>query len=268
MRVSSVRRLGILLTSVIFAWLACVGARSKEPRLFLWVWETRTDLRKLDTARAGVAYLAGSILLRGDSLEALPRRQPLVVPPGTHLIAVVRVDVSRREAPAYSAIAPSAAAAAVLRLARVERAIDAGRVAGSTTGPAPSVEGVQVDFDVPASGRAFYAALLREVRARLQPGVSLSMTALASWCLGDPWISGLPVDEAVPMFFRMGADGRHVGLLLKRGQDFTVPACRHSLGVSIDEPRPARMRGRRLFVFNPPGWTDHSAARALAEDSP
>ena len=34
--------------------------------------------------------------------------------------------------------------------------------------------------------------------------VPLSMTALASFCVGDRWLQDLPVDEAIPMIYQDG----------------------------------------------------------------
>jgi hypothetical protein len=251
------------LAWVLASTLACslAGPRSREPGFFLWVWETATDVTKIDPARAGVAFLAGSLFIGGDTVGSRPRLQPLDVAPGTLLVAVVRIEISPAAQPTYSAAERSSAVEAVLRLARLD---GVGGVAAASRPRA--IDGLQVDFDAPVSARAFYAGLLRDLRARLDPAVTLSMTALASWCLGDGWIAGLPVDEAVPMLFRMGPDKRYIEGLLAQGKDFALPECRWSIGLSVDEltVRPA---ARRVYLFNPQGWTNESAARALAEYS-
>ncbi len=46
------------------------------------------------------------------------------------------------------------------------------------------------------------------------------MTALASWCAGDDWLRDLPVDEAVPMLFRMGVEKNLFQRRLETGQRF------------------------------------------------
>ena len=61
----------------------------------LWAWERPEDLRFIDTDRVGVAFLAATAILRGDTVVPRPRMQPLQVPPGTTLKAVVRVEVAR-----------------------------------------------------------------------------------------------------------------------------------------------------------------------------
>lgn len=251
---AAVRRLGLALACGVGTCLAApqLPARSpSEPGLFLWAWERPTTLDRLDTRRAGVAYLAGSLLLRGDALSTRPRLQPLAVPPATRLVAVVRLDITRDDPPRYTPDQQSEAAVAVLRFAR------------SAQASSGALDGVQIDFDAPVSGRSFYTGLLRELRRRLPPSTGLSMTALASWCLGDPWIQGLPVDESVPMLFRMGTGARRVRAFLERNEGFAVPVCRDSVGISTDEPTAVPPGSRRIYLFNPRGWTNESAARAL-----
>src|ERR1700761_758079 len=62
-----------------------------EPRLMLWAWETPEDLRALDPERAGVAYLSRELLL-GARPEVRLRKQPLLLPPNTYRMAVVRME--------------------------------------------------------------------------------------------------------------------------------------------------------------------------------
>ena len=202
------------------------------PRVFVWAWERPEDLRCLDTRAVGVAFLARTVCPRQDGVSVRPRMQPLLVTPNTMLMAVVRVETG----------GPMGHAASGADVPRTARAI-----AGAAT--MPGVRALQVDFDAVASERAFYRALLRELRRRLPPQMPLSITALASWCESDGWISGLPVAEAVPMLFRMGPDR------YSAGSDFRGALCRSSVGVSTDE-LPSRIpSGRRVYVFDPRGWT-------------
>jgi hypothetical protein len=121
------------------------------------------------------------------------------------------------------------------------------------------VSAIQIDFDALVSERDFYRALLQDLRAQLPAHVPLSMTALASFCIGDRWLDDLPVDEAVPMIFRMGADDRAIKNLLAGGNDFREPLCRQSYGVALDEPlEMKRDRSRRLYVFNNRSWSENS----------
>jgi hypothetical protein len=124
---------------------------------------------------------------------------------------------------------------------------------------AASLQGVralQVDFDARLSEREWYRQLLQELSPGLKTSTPLSITALASWCDRDTWLEGLPVSDAVPMLFRMGAGEP------KATRDFKVGACRASFGISTDELPTDLPHGRRLFVFHPRPW-DEEAYRAV-----
>lgn len=202
------------------------------PRLMLWAWERPVDLRGLDR-NVGVAFLAQTITLGPASFVVAPRRHPLHVDPATRLVAVTRIEAPV-EAPEDRALLAEIAAA-------IARTVE------------PTVHGIQIDFDARASQRGMYRMLLHEVRRALKPGTPLSMTALASWCLDDDWLHDLPIDEAVPMAFRMGpaeAPRRNaLGGRLQSGR------CRAALGLSLDEPLDVRRGRRRVYIFNPSPWT-------------
>jgi hypothetical protein len=121
---------------------------------------------------------------------------------------------------------------------------------------------VQIDFDATVSERNFYRSLLTRVRQELPASTRLSITALASWCAGDDWLSDLPIDEAVPMLFRLGVDQRQFQRRLETGQRFESRMCQNSAGVSTDEPvnTPAV---RRLYIFSPQPWSKSSFAAAM-----
>ena len=92
----------------------------------------------------------------------------------------------------------------------------------------------------------------------------LSVTALASWCAYDRWLAATPVDEAVPMLFRMGKEqslfrSREEGPLVRE------PLCAGSLGVSADEPWPKKLGNKRLYIFDPRPWSRESVARVLEQ---
>ena len=122
------------------------------------------------------------------------------------------------------------------------------------------VSSLQIDLDATRSQHDFYRALISDVRQRLPASMPLSITALGSWCMGDDWMSGLPITEAVPMLFRMGADRADIMQSLALGEDFREPLCRSSVGVSTDEPWPAPMLRRHVYVFHPRAWTAESFA--------
>jgi hypothetical protein len=115
------------------------------------------------------------------------------------------------------------------------------------------------------SEREFYRAVLGDLRRMLPDTIRLSITALASWCLADNWLAGLPIDEAVPMLFRLGADRQHVLRHLQAGGDVRCTAGPYSVGLATDEPVPRVWSGRRLYVFSPRAWSPASVSMALEE---
>ena len=216
------------------------------PRVMLWAWERREDLSFVDQRRVGVAYLARSVQLRDDDVLVRPRMQPLRVPDGTTLVAVVHVESDRERPPRRSE-------------SQQRTLVDA--IAAATT---DRVVQVQVDFDATLSERSFYRDVLIALRERLPPSIGLSITALASWCVHDLWLSGLPIDEAVPMLFRMGVDDRRIRAYLDSGRDFRSGVCRKAIGLATDEPFPARSwAGRRIYVFHPRSWSSESVGATL-----
>ena len=221
---------------------AGLSRRAVLPSLMLWAWERPVQLPELAPG-IGVAFLAQSIELRADGFDVHSRRQPLVVSPGTPLIAVTRIE-SRQAPPAGERAAVDAIAQLVVATARL-----------------PRVAGLQIDFDATAAQRSFYRALIRRVRALADPALPLSMTALASWCAGDSWLGDVDADEVVPMLFRMG-ELRHVFEELAASGERAGPKCGTALGTSLDEPYTIIPGARRIYVFNPNPWTPAAVAAA------
>jgi hypothetical protein len=126
----------------------------------------------------------------------------------------------------------------------------------------PGIEALQVDFDAKKSQRGFYRDLLEDLRRRMPPSLPLSITALASWCSYDDWIADLPVDEAVPMLFRMEPDRRHARPDLPQFR-IREPLCTGSVGISTHEAWPDDIAGKRIYVFADRGW--HEDLDLLAE---
>ena len=210
------------------------------PPVILWAWERPEDLTFLDPERYGVAFLAQTLILNGDDVVFRPRRQPLKVSPATKLIAVTRIESSK--------ITGTGAALSNAQIAKLVSLV-------LHTQQLENVVAVQIDFDVTKSERSFYRQLLEKLRLNLPQHVPLSMTALASFCVGDRWLDGLPVDEVVPMIFRMGLDNEKIRNLIAAGNDFREPLCRTSYGVALDEPVTVRFaEARRLYVFNNRSW--------------
>src|SRR5690606_29226996 len=97
---------------------------------------------------------------------------------------------------------------------------------------------------------------MERLRARMPVEMPLTMTALASWCVGDRWLNEMPVHEAVPMVFEMGRDGERIRSFLAEGNDWNEPLCTASYGLSVDERSVEGLRpGRRLFYFKDVPWS-------------
>jgi hypothetical protein len=220
---------------------------STFPPIVLWAWERPESLDFIDVQGIGVAFLARTLYLTGSDVIIRPRLQPFSSPPDTQLMAVVRIASDRWRPPDLSASQRQLATAAIAEVSALS-----------------GISALQVDFDATASQRTFYREVLHQLRRQLPASMPLSMTALASWCIFDNWLAGLPVDEVVPMVFRMGADQHRVRRYLAEG-DFRADACRHSLGISTDEPRPTIRPGRRLYVFHPHAWRLEAMTGILEE---
>ena len=205
---------------------------SHLPARTLWVWERREDLSSIDPRTTAIATLDRTVLL-GRTVTVIPRRQPVTYPAGIARISVVRIEAPGDITPGLE----QPAADLILNLAIAD----------------PGIAALQVDFDARRSQRPFYARLLRDLRRRMPPALPLSITALASWCSSDDWLRDLPIEEAVPMFFRMEPDRRFAPLDLPQ---FTIrePLCGASIGISTREPNSVPLGGKRLYIFPDRGW--------------
>lgn len=208
------------------------------PQTILWAWERPEDLEFLDPQQFAVAFLAQTLVLKGDEVVFRPRHQPLKVRPEMKLIAVTRIESEKTTA--LSATQRETLLNLVLKTRELK-----------------NVSALQIDFDATTSQREFYRSLLHELRQRLPDNIPLSMTALASFCVGDRWLEDLPVDEAIPMIYRLGKDDHAIKLFLERGKDFKEPICRRSYGVAVDEPLAMTFDPpRRQYIFNVRAWTE------------
>ncbi len=221
---------------------------SEFPMIILWAWERPEDLSFADARKTGVAFLAQTIRLRDEKTIVRPRLQPLRVAPQTKLIAVARIESDRARPPSLSSEQRARSVQSIVELAR-----------------RMNIAAIQIDFDARASERDFYRVLLADLRRELPSSTKLSITALASWCMGDNWLEGLPIDEAVPMLFRMGVDRPNAMARLESGADFSSEIARRSLGISTDERVAKLPAGRRVYVFNPRPWNEETARKTLEE---
>ena len=210
------------------------------PQKILWAWERAEDLRFLDSEKFGVAFLAQTLVLQQDEVVFRPRRQPLEVSPETYLIAVTRIETMKEtgKRPTLS----DEQKKKIVSL--IKKALEL-----------PNVKAIQIDFDVVVSERNFYRNLINDVKKELPEKTPLTITALASWCVGDSWFNDFPIDEAVPMAFVMGADSEKIRDFLAKENDWREPLCRGSYGISIDEPLNVKFKpNRRFYYFKSKAW--------------
>ena len=158
-------------TVILTGWVAMLAT--------LCPAQTRVGAGEQDMA---VAYVVQTITLRGPTIRTEARHRPQRVSPASDVIAITRIEV-----PAGAAVSLTDG-----QLEEVAFTI-------ADTAELPGVGEVQVDFDATISQRCFYRALILRVSELLPDDTRLSITALASWCLDDDWVSDLPIAEAVPM---------------------------------------------------------------------
>ena len=205
------------------------------PARFAWSWDRREDLSFLEPGQ-GVALVVTSLEFRGDRTLVRPLRVAVALPAHAVVLPVVHVEA----------------------LPSMHAALDAGQrglfIDAVLRAAAQSPRhAVQVDFEAAPSQRAFYADVLAEVRSR-RPDALISITALASWCFADRWTAALPVDEVVPMAFRMGRRSADYRQWVAASGRWPASAC-DSTGVASDEMLQRVPRSRRLYFFSPQPWT-------------
>jgi hypothetical protein len=224
-----------LAAAALMLWLTAAPVQ-RAVTVIPWAWERSEDLRFVGEGQT-IAWYAGILTLDGDRVRVEPRRNPLQLAKKAHRVAVIRIETKH---PTLDEAQFDATLAGIRRLHR-------------------NAEELQIDFDASRSERAFYHGLLHALRDDTK---RLSITALASWCLDDRWMNGLPIDEAVPMLFRLGREERAVHARL--GEPFPEPRCRGSAGISLDEPLPRIPNAARIWVFNPERWTEAEWHTALS----
>ena len=212
------------------------------PAPVLWAWERPEDLR-FAGPEVTIAVLAGTVWLSARGVSVRPRLQPAVVLASQRVVGVVHVEIDRVSPPDWTVEQRAETAAVVLALLKNPRFVAA-----------------QIDFEVRASRRQVLLDVLTDVRAGLPAGHRLSMTALASWCDTETWIEAAPVDEVVPMLFRMGHGGEAIRRRLGDGGDFRQARCRTSIGIATDTPPDGLPAdgwpvGRTVWIFDPRAWT-------------
>lgn len=208
-----------------------------QTRTLLWVWD-RPQLFASLPETTGVAYLHATVRLSGTESRTSWRQWPLRVAPGATVVPVVHVALDNLSPSPLDDAQQQAIAAAI------EHAATHGNRSGW----------VQLDFEARRSQREAYVALLRRLQPLRQGGMRISATALASWCMDDPWLPAGLLDEIVPMYFRMGGESARIRQRLGTTGKAAVPACRDAAGLMLGEDWPALRDVKRRYVFHAGSW--------------
>jgi hypothetical protein len=238
---SSSGPLAAVLAALCAALVGCGGggpesspAAAAGEDLYGWSWQRSEDLSFIDPADTKLALWVATITVHEDAFVADARANLVRYPQGTDVLPVVRIETT---------LVPPATTLKLI----------AQQIAALVT-PLDARE-VQLDFDATVSQREAYRRLIEDLRAEL-PAHRVSITALASWCLGDPWIDALPIDAAVPMYYRMGPDAPEVRHFLSESRPRIARICADNAGYSLDEPDVPIVAARRVFLFNAAAWDE------------
>lgn len=188
------------------------------------------------------AVLMESFVLRANGLERGGRQAPLPLPAGVRVLPVIHIEAAPDAPSAFTARQHETLLKAVIR--------QAGAAARSSGW-------VQIDFEAPLRQRSAYQSWVRSVREALPKQVKLSVTALAHWCTQGDWLDQLPVDEVVPMLYRLGEDSTRWRERFVRDDPALARRCRSgSLGFATNDPPPFSLLARtpRAYWFDESRW--------------
>jgi hypothetical protein len=214
-----------------------------------WIWPNSNGPQVVRSDAAPyleAAVLVESLILHARDVEHGGRMQPLVLPAGVGLVPVVHVEAGA-DAPADITPAQRDAVAAAVR-----------RHAGTAAAGAGML---QLDFEAPARQRDAYRALVANVREALPAGVRLSVTALVHWCTQGDWLDRLPVDEVVPMLYRLGPRADDWRRRFVQNDAGLAHRCRGpALGFATNDPPPSALlaRAARPYWFDEAAWSNPS----------
>jgi len=229
----------------------CLAKGGDAPPLMLWAWERPENMQSIDPTTTGIACLVLTIDVKNEHVRTASRKQPFSYPKGAYVMPVVRIETDGK-----SGMEKNPDLTATL----TRLIVDAAR--------RPEVRSIQIDYDARVNERQFYRQLLSSVRERLPVTVDLSITALASWCLYDYWLSGLPVNEVVPMFFSMGVEDKSVKSIVSSRRHFAHRF--RAIGLSMQNTDLCSLQlekngfisgGARRYLFSGVPWSNELVER-------
>ena len=213
-----------------------------------WIWPNSNGplhAQSSATPYREAAVLVESLMLHAGGVQYGGRKQPLTLPAGVSFMPVIHVETASDSPSEITAAQLNAVVAAARRHADIA-------AAGAGI--------LQLDFEAPARQRDAYRELVASVRAALPANVRLSVTALAHWCTQGDWLDRLPVDEVVPMLYRLGPHAADWRQRFVRG-DALARSCRGpALGFATNDapPKALLVRTARPYWFDETGWSNPS----------
>ena len=212
-----------------------------------WIWPDSNGPKRGDAVSyPEAAVLIESLMLRNGIAQHGGRTSSLNLPTDVRILPVIHVEVGEDEPAQFTEAQITAVLAAVRRQAGV---------AASGAG------WLQLDFEAPARQREAYRALVTSIRQALPASVRLSVTALAHWCTQGNWLDQLPVDEVVPMLYRLGPHAGHWRDLFTKDSSSLAQRCRGSaLGFATNDPPSLELLQRtpRPYWFDETAWSNPS----------
>lgn len=232
--------LGVIILFAVFNNLIFIFNKTSQ-NIVLWVWERPENLYFMKRENVTYAYLAGSVTKTDNDLVFYSRRQPLRIPDNSKTIAVVRIEDKSNEKLLIDS--------------------DIEQIGNFVVKSCKELKGnisCQIDFDATQSQIDFYKRLLVFIRIKLPINIKLSITSLVSWCTTNekPWFADSPIDEIIPMFFRLGLDANTYWNKITQETLILNQACQKSIGISTDEELPGKvyLKDKIIYIFNNQYW--------------
>jgi hypothetical protein len=225
--------IGLIFASILgigfYFWFS-----SSKPSLILWSWQRKDDLSFLK-AKTPVAALIGTIYMNAQGFKIDPRTNPLSLSPHASILPVVRLEIDPQIPLGKKSL--MSLVSAISSLAHPEK-----------------YGALQIDFDAKKSQRAFYKNLLSSLK-KTHPHLKLSITALASWCVGDPWVDMLPIDYAVPMVFNLAEEREFIYKYLRHHKNWKAQKCKGYIGMNQKDLWELPPMPWYIFIFNDKAWS-------------
>ncbi|MDP4725474.1 MAG: hypothetical protein NWS47_04215 [Alphaproteobacteria bacterium] len=203
--------------------------------LVLWSWQRKDDLSFVDKGVV-ISPLVASIFVDNKGVFVCPRGNVLKLGENAQIIPVVRLEISPD---IYVDDAHIDTIIHHIKSFIVSCKADA----------------IQIDFDATKSQRSLYEKLLVKSRSSL-PQVNVSITALASWCVGDTWIDKLPITHAVPMIYNLGEHVDDFKKYFKDKKQWRSKKCQGFIGFEQSDVFIKPPRGWNVYIFNKNAWTE------------